>query len=141
MKNKMVTIKHEKHLLWARHCADFKCIISCNLHKNSMEVINQVHILTIIFLLHMRKHLLIWNIRPCFKNLPLLVPNICNHTLPIIILARVLSLYILLALVKQSSCQKPTSCVCVCVYVCVHVHVLSYFKKFIGLYNWFTMLY
>ena len=51
MKNKMVTIKHEKHLLWARHCADFKCIISCNLHKNSMEVINQVHILTIIFLL------------------------------------------------------------------------------------------
>ena len=62
MKNKMVTIKHEKHLLWARHCADFKCIISCNLHKNSMEVINQVHILTIIFLLHMRKHLLILNV-------------------------------------------------------------------------------
>lgn len=134
MKNKMVTIKHEEHLLWARHCADFKCIISCNLHKNSMEVINQVHILTILFLLHMRKHLLIWNIRPCFENFSLLVPNISNYTLLIITLARVLSLYILLALVKQSSCHKPTSCVCV--FVCLVI-----FKKFIGLYNWFTMLY
>lgn len=118
MKNTVISIIHKKHLLCARHCADFKYIISYNPYKNSVkQVSNEVHILAILILLHMKRHTgaywPIQSIRWCLENLPLLVPNISNHMFPVIILAGALSLYILLALVKQSSCQRQNGFLCV----------------------------